>query len=279
MIVFAYDGSLNDDWVAHYAVRFAAHTPERRLRLLHVHQGAPAAGIEPRLARIAEECAHQGVTLATELHAAGAMGVAERLLELVPADSRTTLVAGTRARPRNLAFLAGTVSARLFAAARFRVLAIRVVQPGLLGQPGRVLLPLPAPAQSAAHALPLLGLLGPDLRQLHLLLVHEVSRTRFRFMSARTARRLLAEERASASRLEEELRAGLAPHRFELDASAVVSDDLPKEILVFAGKLRSRLVCLGAPERTLAQRLAYGSPIEQVLRDAPCDVAVYRSTD
>ena len=26
MLVFAYDGSLNGDWVAHYAVRFAVHT-------------------------------------------------------------------------------------------------------------------------------------------------------------------------------------------------------------------------------------------------------------
>ena len=33
VLVFAYDGTLNGDWVAHYAVRFARHTPERRLRL------------------------------------------------------------------------------------------------------------------------------------------------------------------------------------------------------------------------------------------------------
>ena len=39
----------------------------------------------------------------------------------------------------------------------------------------------------------------------------------------------------------------------------------------------SRLVCLGASERSLPQRLAYGNPIERILRDAPCDVAVYRS--
>jgi hypothetical protein len=38
VLVFVYDGSLNGDWVAH----FAANTPERRLRLLHVHDRSPS---------------------------------------------------------------------------------------------------------------------------------------------------------------------------------------------------------------------------------------------
>ena len=32
MLVFAYDGSLNGDWIAHYAVRFALATPARLCR-------------------------------------------------------------------------------------------------------------------------------------------------------------------------------------------------------------------------------------------------------
>jgi nucleotide-binding universal stress UspA family protein len=33
---------------------------------------------------------------------------------------------------------------------------------------------------------------------------------------------------------------------------------------------------MGASERNLTERLFYGNPIEQVLRDATCDVAIYR---
>jgi nucleotide-binding universal stress UspA family protein len=33
---------------------------------------------------------------------------------------------------------------------------------------------------------------------------------------------------------------------------------------------------MGASERTLTERFLFGSPIEQVLRDATCDVAIYR---
>jgi nucleotide-binding universal stress UspA family protein len=276
VLVFAYDGSLNGDWVGHYAARFAASTAERRLRLLHVHDGAPAPHLAERLARLAEECRLLGVTLDARLEGDGG-GVADRLLELVPAGAGTTLVCGTRARPRNLSFLAGTVSARLLAAARFNVIALRVVQPGILGQPGRVLLPLAGHPRGAAFALPVLRLLGDDLRRLSLLFVHEVSALRLREARPAAREALLAAGRAFVARVEEEVRAGLPERRFEVDDSVVLSDDPAREILVHAGKLRARLVCLGASERGLAARLVRGSPIERILRDAPADVAVYRS--
>jgi nucleotide-binding universal stress UspA family protein len=106
-----------------------------------------------------------------------------------------------------------------------------------------------------------------------------VSRLRFRVLPGAGAEQLLAGGRALVATIEEELRVGLAPHRFNLDSSVVVSDDAPKEILLHAAKHRSRLICLGASRRTWRQRLVYGAPIERILRDTPSDVAVYRSVD
>jgi nucleotide-binding universal stress UspA family protein len=60
-----------------------------------------------------------------------------------------------------------------------------------------------------------------------------------------------------------------------LDLAVVVSDDVPKEIVILANKMKSQLIFMGASERALGQRLVYGSPIEQVLRSAPCDVAIH----
>ena len=140
MLVFAYDGSLNGDWVAHYAVRFAANTSLRKLRLIHIADASPESSLEQRIARIAAESQLLGVVLETEIAPGRGAKVVQRLLEIVP--ERATLIAGTRARPRNRAFLAGTVSARLLEEGRFSVIAIRVVHPGVLGQPGSVLLPI-----------------------------------------------------------------------------------------------------------------------------------------
>jgi len=274
-LVFAYDGSLNGDWVAQYAVRFAANTSARRLRLVHVRQGLAEAHLRERIERIADECRVLGVGLDKALVEHDGADVAALLLECVPQGA--TLIAGTRARPRNFELLAGTVSARLLDAGRFPVVAIRVVHPGVLGQPGSVLLPLAGAPRAAANALPLLRLLGGDLRRLHVLFVREVSRVRFRVLRSEAAARLLETGRALVGPIEDDLRTGLAPHRFELDSSVVVSDDAPKEIVLHAAKHRSRLICLDASRRTLRQRLVYGDPIERVLRDAPSDVAVYRS--
>jgi hypothetical protein len=275
VLVFAYDGSLNGDWVAHYAARFAANTPERTLRLVHVHESKPVPQLEERIARIADECRLLGVALETDLVAPGGADVAARLLEGVPQGA--TLIAGTRARPRNAVFLAGTVGARLLEAGRFPVIAVRVVHPGVLGQPGSVLLPLGERPRSAEHALLVLRLLGQDLHRLHVLFVRELPRLRHRILSRAGAGGLLAEERAFAARLEEALRRGLAPHRFELDSSVAVTDDAPREVLLHAARHRSRLICLEASEGSLPSRLFSRDPIERVLRDTPSDVAVYGS--
>jgi len=277
VLVFAYDGSLNGDWVAHYAVRFAVNTRRRLLRLVHVREAALEPPVDQRIARIADECKMLGVALEVVLVARGAADVAAQVLECVPEGA--TVIAGTRARPRNFKLLAGTVSARLLDTGRRSVVAIRVVHPGVLGQPGRVLLPLAGAPHAAGNALPLLRLLGGDLRHLHVLLVREVSRPRFRLLRGAVAERLLAGGRALAATIEADLRAGLAPHRCDLDSSVAVSDDASMEILLHAAKHRSRLICLGASRRTWRQRLLYGDPIERVLRDAPSDVAVYRSVD
>jgi nucleotide-binding universal stress UspA family protein len=222
------------------------------------------------------ECRLLGVALEPELCARGGARVAERLIDLVPLGHETTLICGARAHIRNLAFLAGTVSARLLGAGRFRVVALRVVHPGVLGQPGRVLLPLAGHPHGAAHAVPLLRLLGADLRHLHVLFVREASRFRLRDPSHEALEELLAEGRAFVARVEEEVRVALAPHRFAIDVSVVLSVDAAREILVQAGKHRARLICLGASDRTLPGRIVRGDLIERILRAAPADVAVYR---
>ncbi|GMV12702.1 MAG: universal stress protein [Polyangiaceae bacterium] len=275
LLLFAYDGSLNGDWVAHYAVRFAAASASKRLRLVHVHEGDPV--VAPRLARIEGECRVAGVSLEVELVPRQGQSVAELILARAPSAKSGMIIAGTRQRPRNLAYLARTVSAELLARASCGVVALRVVHPGTLGHPERVLLPLSGHPRGAAGAIPLLDHLDPGLVHLHVLFVREVSRLRYRALDARSAERLLGEGRRFVHAVESELRAGLQARRFALDSSVVVSDDVPKEILVHASKHRARLICLGASERSLPHRLVYGNPIEQVLRDAPCDVAVYRS--
>jgi nucleotide-binding universal stress UspA family protein len=275
MIVFAYDGSLHGGWVAHYAIRFASRLTEPRLRLVHVDDGAIGAiELERRIARIAEEARLFGVRFEAEVVARGGLRVVDHLLAMQPEEG--VLVSGMRSRPRHQALLAGTVSAGLLATARLPVVALRVMHPGLLGQPSSVLLPLAERPASGRRAIPMLRLLGPELRQLHLLCVSEVPFWRHPLVSAAGAARRLGSARACVMQVEREIEQALEPRRLEMDASLVVSTDVAREIVLASARLRSHLVCLGASERSRSARLL-GTPIERVLHAASCDVAVYRS--
>ena len=68
-IYLAYDGSINGDWVSHYAVRMAARHAGRTLYLLHVEDRIRGATeLQAKLERIASECEPVGVRCETLVH-------------------------------------------------------------------------------------------------------------------------------------------------------------------------------------------------------------------
>ncbi|MCC6874484.1 MAG: universal stress protein [Sandaracinaceae bacterium] len=272
MIYFAHDGSLHADWVGRYAIRLARHADPSRLIVLHVEEpDLDREAVAVKLSALERDAQAAGVAI--EVHRARGGGYAVRgLLRQVPFGAR--LVCGTRARPRHLAWLAGSVAARLLDAGHAHVLAIRVAQPGLLGVPRDLLLPVTERPRALAAG-GFLPLLGHDLAHVHVLHVHELSSLRFRSLPAEEAELLLGRARGVIGRVEQDL-ASVLPEAVRIDGSAVISDDTPKEILIAVGRLRTRLIFLGGSERSLPKRVVYGDPVEQILRASPCDVAVYR---
>lgn len=259
MIVFGYDGSLNGDWVAHYAIRFAANAT-LPLRVVHVEPKSPVAQVEARLARIEAEARQAGIAIEVEVARDADVAGA-----LVLRGERGTLVLGTRARPRDRAFLTGTVAARVFERARGTVVAVHVVHPGLLGQPGRVLVPFVGADDS--DPAPVLRLLGAELHAVHVLLVQRISALGERFASSGRTARSLEAARARLVTLERRVHAALVGP-CELDGSAVLSVDPPRDIRLVALAHRSRLVILDA---------SLGSAqLEAALATAPADVAIKR---
>jgi nucleotide-binding universal stress UspA family protein len=276
MVLFAYDGTIHGDWVAHYAVRLASHAPQRLLRLVHVDEGrwSPAELEEKleRLERFAErfELAVQFKILPNRSDVFGT------LVQDASEFGDPPVICGVRARARRRGLLAGTVSQRLLCETRIPVLALRVVQPGLLGAPRNLLFPISSHARGIAAALPFIALLVPDVARIHILYVQQVGRFRFRQLSYEKALRLRHVGRKICQQVESELRRTLALERPQMDATAVVSDDPPKEIVIQANRTRSRLILIGASADHLTGRFWYGDPLEQVLRDSGCDVAIYR---
>jgi nucleotide-binding universal stress UspA family protein len=275
MLYFAYDGSINGDWVSHYAIRLACHDVDKRLVLIHVEDGETSPDdLAKKLGRIEFECQSRSVALAVQAAPLKA-SVFESLVGLVPPGRMTHLICGTRVRPRRLGYLAGTVSEGLLRSGRFRVLAVRVVQPGLLGLPRDFLIPMSGHPRGLEAALPFLARFAPDVASVRILLINEVSRSSFRRLSYERAARLRQSRMRYLERVERELTERLGLSDVPIDTRVAVSDDVPKEIVTYANRTRSRMIFMGASERSRTERFLYGDPIEQVLRQAPCDVAIY----
>lgn len=278
MLYLAYDGSVNGDWISHYAIRFAANAPSRELTVLHVADDIPAGDLENKLARIEAECATLGVHARVERLQPGD-GVAETLHGAVRDGPDNVLICGARVRSRDRGYLAGTVSAKLLRWRRCHVMALRVVNPGLLGVPRNLLLPLGGSPAGLAAALPLLDLFAPNVDKLELFKIVEVNRYRFRFLNPERARRMRRDGLAELHGAEARIVAHTAIGERKIDATAVVSDDWPREILITAGRHKSQLILLEAAARDLRQKFVFGNRLEGMLRDAPCDIAVYRGAE
>jgi nucleotide-binding universal stress UspA family protein len=276
MFSFAYDGSINGDWVSHYAVQLAGAHPDRTLTLVHVRDGRIArARLTEKLARLRLECEHQGVRLETRLPEPKSSGRFETLRSALPQGPEHFLICGTPALERRRGCLRGTLSGRLLRELQCNVLAMRVVHPGLLGSPRRLLVPIDERPEGFCTALPFLQLFAPQLTHLHLMLVARVGHR----LSHEHGERLRGPGLAYCERVEREIAERLGPGARIMDAQVLVSDQVHHEILIAANRTRSRLIYMGVSERGRAERLRYGDPVEQVLRESTCDVAVYRGLD
>jgi nucleotide-binding universal stress UspA family protein len=276
MIHFAYDGSLNGDWVSRYAIRLAAASGGGVLRVVHVPDGSIGrAELAAKLTRMEQEATARGVGLDVEI-AGPARDVGHALDALLPAGPEHMAVCGTRVRPRRRRFLAGTLSERLLGQHRLPVAAIRVVQPGLLGNPRSFLIPLSGNRAGIATAWPFFRLFLHDAETVSLLRVMRAPSIRLPGRPSRAERARREEGWALLHEVMAALPKHLERQDFHMDGRVVLSNDWPREIAVQANALHARLILLGASGHTLLRR-RLGDPLEQILRATPCDVAICRS--
>ncbi len=276
MIYLAYDGSLNGDWVSRYAIRLATHTPEKRLTLVHIHDGSVSpVRLAEKIEKIERECNVQGIELHREILPLK-KNVRQSLLEAIPWSTESFVVCGTRIRSKRQAFLSGTISEKLLNDNKFNVLAVRVVQPGLLASPGKFLIPLAGHPRGFQSAWPFFRLFLPAVKEVYLLRVMTVSSFRLHQISVQRIQGLRKKGLKYLGAVMQDIKQGCGSARFRLDCRVVVSNDWPREILVHGSKLKAQMILLGASERTRLGHAIYANSLERILRGTPCDMGIYR---
>lgn len=280
MIHLAYDGSINGDWVAWYALNLARHDADKSLTVVHVDTGEHANDtVSQKLEDFARECASAGVIL----HAVTApctghspAAVFGALHKAVPPGPDSLLVCGARLKPGGAGYISGTVSEKLLSDKAFPVMAVRVVQPGLLGAPSRFLMTVAGDREGFLTGAKILGQFGDDVKRVNLLRVMMIKRQMFRRLDPEQAEALRQKGWTMTKGLEDELAARVGIDAWKIDANVSVSDDWAHEAIIAAGRHKSHLILMEASRHDLGAGYLYGSSIEVVLRDAPCDVAIYR---
>jgi nucleotide-binding universal stress UspA family protein len=273
----AYDGSINADWVARYAIRMCAGTAHRQLTVLHILDGSLTSGrVAGKIEGLSSACTRHGVELKTVFLRFDS-SVLNTLLGAIPAGKESYCICGARATSRDKGFLAGTISQKLLRARKFNTLAIRVVNPGLLGCPATMLLPLSGHPRKFKAAMPFFTMLLPCIKKLVLVRVMTVHPFLYRYLSAAQARNKIHQGTTYLAEVTSEIEAIPRNQPLLLDHQVLVSDDWPKEIVVHASKVHAGLIMLGASDRLLQSRFYYGSKIEEILRRTPCDVGIYRT--
>jgi nucleotide-binding universal stress UspA family protein len=267
----AYDGSVNAHWVARYALRMAAASSARVLRLIHVESGEISRALLARkLQQVRDEAAAAGVEVA--LHSVRATRpVADAVMASLPAGAASVLLCGTRARARARGLLAGTVSHALLRRAPCHVLALRVVHPGVMGAPRRLLLPVHGhPGEGRALA-PLLALLAADADELHLLRVMLTDERVVHHAPLDQMARLRAHGRAAVAGVEHELHGALALGALHVDAYVRIAESWHRQVLVTAGQHRCELILTAArPDQG-----GHARELEALLAHTPCDVGIW----
>jgi len=273
MIYLAYDGSINGDWVARYAVSLA-HSSIQKLVIIHVTRSwSGDSDIANKIVKLEELCRKSGIETDVRIKPFE-RSVEASIIETIDPDATSLCICGTRIREKKKGYLSGTISEKLLNLNRFPVLALRVVHPGLLGNPRDILLAASASPAMIRRSLPLRHLMLHEAKSLHIVRIMELFPLFYRNLSHRASRRIRLKGTLYVKQIHDYLKTELADN-LHIDTRLDISDNWPSELLVQAGKLKSDLILLGATRKLLQRRFRYANRLERILRDTPCDIGIY----
>jgi nucleotide-binding universal stress UspA family protein len=275
-LYLAYDGSINGDWVARYAICLAAHQPLRHFHAIHVDTGElTRERLQSKLSRIEQECRAAEVTIRVDTIPVQ-QNVSVTLASAVPPDPDSLLICGTRLQSGRRGYLSGTISEALLSRHTTNVVAVRVVQPGLLGAPHDVLFPVLGPPADSPIAPPFLRWLAPAIRRVHILRVITVGHAAYKRLTSGQLAEFRRDGFGHAEGIEKRLIEETVLVDRMIDTIVRITDDWARDTIIHASRHKSQLICVEAPPPARTARLFRADPIERLLADAPCDVALFR---
>jgi nucleotide-binding universal stress UspA family protein len=266
-ILTAVDGSLNAHAAARYAIALARACDASLL----------VAGVmtSPMTGKDEEPMGQSAAGLVSEAEASGVSahllierGEVVKTLDLLVRSHHIDLVmTASRREDAEHRYFLRSVPQRLMAMLPSSLIIVRVLQLGVLAHPREILVPIIGGSFNNAERVYLVSKLATHF-QARVIVFHALEEPRMRGQAVPHA--------AGASRVGafvEDLRtAGITPQ-----VRIVTGPLVGQAIMHEAARHRHDLIIMGASQRSLFSQWRRGNPVEEVMRQTPCDLFVCRS--
>ncbi|MEW6714511.1 MAG: universal stress protein [Nitrospirota bacterium] len=268
-ILSAVNEFLNSEVAAKYALHLAKECNAKLYLCFIAGKGPCFNRAEEALKRLFLQAEKMGIDAEIIMETGDPVN---KILEIVKNEKIDIAFAATRREDIKRRFYEGTVSRSLLLKLPCSVAIIRVAHIGKL-HPKRILVPLRTGAgkidEKAFFTTKLAEAFGSKVFLLH----SPKSITKF----------FHGEVRLTHSELEKKI-----PEDLLIFASKMEKDNIPCEISLAAGSTgraitieafakRHDLIIMGASRRGLLKTAIKGSPVEEVLRETPCDLIIFKS--
>ncbi|MDA8171823.1 MAG: universal stress protein [Nitrospiraceae bacterium] len=270
-ILAAVNEHLNSEVSARYALELAKGTGSA-LYLCHVAEKGVSQRdfkyAENALKRLFHKAEDMGISVKAEIDTGDP---AEKICEIVDSEGIDIVFASTRREDVERRYYAGTTARRLSIRLPCSVALVRVVHMGRV-HPRKVLVPLKAHVNHIVERSYFIGQLAKVFDS-GVYLFH-ITKPVIRFFHG--------EVHLRRAELEKKLPKDIEHFIKELDKYKVrpekglVPGKAGKSITIEATAKRFDLIIMGASERSLMSSLIQGNPVEDVLRETPCDLIILK---
>ncbi len=272
-ILVAVDGSFHAGIAARYAFAFA-RTFNAKLFVTAVitkemdedEEKAVAAAVAKVLDEATDIQANSPMDIEGVLLKGDVISVIDRFVR----DNKIDLViASTRGPHRDRRFFVRSVTSGLMSNLPCSVIGIKVTHPGRSIRPKKVLVPVIGDGyhdqERADIAEALHGMFASRISVFHVI---ELSALAIKRLDPQKKERLIASAEQRLASFVDEL------NRREIDAGRkiVLGRSAREEIISEASHHKYDLIIVGATTRNIVKRVVSGNPVEEILRDTPCDV-------
>ena len=270
-ILAAVNERLNSEVSARYALKLANETGSALYLCYFAEKGTPERDFkyaENALKRLFKNAEDMGTSVKLWVETGDPV---EKICKIVDSEGIDIVFAATRREDVERRYYAGTTARRLSIRLPCSVALVRVVHMGRV-HPGKVLVPLKAHVNHIAERSYFTGQLAKAFDS-EVYLFH-ITKPVIRFFHG--------EVHLRPAELEKKLPKDIEHFIKELDNYKVrpekrlISGIAGKSITIEATAKRFDLIIMGASERGLMSSLLQGNPVEDVLRETPCDLIILK---